>query len=256
MTSNLTCEALREDIIALLYDDGELAERSRARDHMAQCVPCRLEYAELKGVRKVLGGWDVPVAVVPKVVPISRPRVSWIPAGLAAAAGLVLGIGIAVAGRTTLIPGPAPAQTAAVTSSAPANSTASPTNTRFVSYDVLQDALNAQEAHHQAEIDDLRRSFFQTAAASAPAGSATKMVSNPSPATIEKLLRASEDRQARLFEARLSGLRTESDLQRQYDMAQIAAGLAYIDSRTGADAARTSELMKNLVRVTAKPRDR
>jgi hypothetical protein len=39
-------------------------------------------------------------------------------------------------------------------------------------------------------------------------------------------------------------------------MAQIAAGLAYIDSRTGADAARTSELMKNLVRVTAKPQDR
>ncbi|MEO8359487.1 MAG: zf-HC2 domain-containing protein [Vicinamibacteria bacterium] len=245
---------MREDIIALLYDDGELGERSRARDHLAQCVPCRLEYSELKGVRKVLGGWDVPIAVVPSVVPISRFGVSWLPAGLAAAAGLVLGIGLAVAGRNTLMP--ASTQTAAAISPAPANSTASPTNTRFVSYDVLQDALKTQEAHHQAEIDDLRRSFFQAADASAPTGNAAKMVSNPSPAVIEKLLRASEDRQARLFEARLSGLRTESDLQRQYDMAQIAAGLAYIDSRTGADAARTSELMKNLVRVTAKPQDR
>ena len=69
-------------------------------------------------------------------------------------------------------------------------------------------------------------------------------------------MKASEDRQARRLEARLANLRNESDMQRQYDMAQIAAGLAYIDSRTGADAARTSELMKNLVRVTAKPQDR
>jgi len=83
-----------------------------------------------------------------------------------------------------------------------------------------------------------------------------RTASNLSPQMIERLLKASEERQARLFEARLAGLRTESDLQRQYDMAQIAAGLAYIDSRTGADAARTSELMKNLVRVTAKPQDR
>lgn len=39
MTAPLNCEALRDDIIALLYDDGELAERSRARDHLAACVP-------------------------------------------------------------------------------------------------------------------------------------------------------------------------------------------------------------------------
>jgi hypothetical protein len=45
-------------------------------------------------------------------------------------------------------------------------------------------------------------------------------------------------------------------LQRQYDLAQVAAGLAFIDSRTGAEAARTSELMKNLVRVTSRPQER
>ena len=83
-----------------------------------------------------------------------------------------------------------------------------------------------------------------------------RSVSTMSPAAFESLLKASEARQARMFEARLAGLRNDSELQRQYDMAQIAAGLAYIDSRTGADAARTSELMKNLVRVTAKPQDR
>ena len=259
MTSTLTCEALRDDIVALLYDDGEPAERSRARDHMAQCVPCRLEYADLKGVRKVLGGWDLPLAATP-VKP--RPTFRWLPAGLAAAAGLVLGIGVTVAGRATFLPN-ADQVTSNATNQAPSSSQPAPSlaNAQFVSYDAVQEMLKNQEARHQAEIDDLRHSLIQVADSSAPAGATRpagvlKSASNLSSMTIEKLLKASEDRQARMIEARLSGLRNETDLQRQYDMAQIAAGLAYIDSRTGADAARTSELMKNLVRVTAKPQDR
>ncbi|MEO8501413.1 MAG: hypothetical protein ABI565_10900 [Vicinamibacteria bacterium] len=249
MTDILSCEALRDDLIALLYDDGDSAEISRARDHLAQCLPCRAEYSELKGVRKALGGWSLPLAAP---LPPARARVRFLPAGLAAAAGLILGIGIAVAGRNTFSPA---AQTTPRSANAPASSAAS---TQFVSYDQFQEALQTQESRHQAEIEELRRSLTSVSETdSGPAGRArVKTVSNLSPETIERLLKASEERQARLFEARLSGLRTESDLQRQYDMAQIAAGLAYIDSRTGADAARTSELMKNLVRVTAKPQDR
>jgi hypothetical protein len=240
---------LRDDLIALLYDDGDPAERSRAREHLAQCIPCRTEYSELKGVRKALGGWSLPLAT-----PIGKspgaPR--WITAGLAAAAGLVLGLGVAVAGRNAFFPvSSAPSSVASGATNGTSNGTPS-----FVSHDELQQMLRLQETRHQAEIAELRQSLTQVADTSAPAGAALKTVSNLSPSTIERLLKASEERQARMFEARLSGLRTESDLQRQYDMAQIAAGLAYIDSRTGADAARTSELMKNLVRVTAKPQDR
>ena len=248
MTATPSCEALRDDIIALLYDDGDPAERSRARDHLAQCVPCRTEYSELKGVRKALGGWSLPVAAT---LPQPRAMVRWFPAGLAAAAGLILGIGVAVAGRNTFFPSAEPGEVVAP----PA---AGASTAQFVSYDQLQEALKTQESRHQAEIADLRRALTNVSETSTGpiSGAQLKSVSNASPETIERLLKASEERQARLFEARLSGLRTESDLQRQYDMAQIAAGLAYIDSRTGADAARTSELMKNLVRVTAKPQDR
>ena len=253
MTVNLTCEAMRDDVVALLYDDGDLAERSRARDHLAQCVPCRAEYAELKGVRKTLGGWNLPLA---PPLPQARASARWFPVGLAAAAGLILGIGVAVAGRNAFFQGSA--EKAAVAAN-PATATArsgSATQAQLVSYDELQDLLRTQESRHQAEIADLRRSFIQATEASTSPGAPLKIASNASPATIERLLKASEERQARMFEARLAGLHTESDLQRQYDMAQIAAGLAYIDSRTGADAARTSELMKNLVRVTAKPQER
>jgi hypothetical protein len=248
MTVTLSCEALRDDIVALLYDDGDPGERARARDHLAQCVPCRVEYADLKGVRKALGGWDLPV---PAPLPQARPRVPWFQTGLAAAAGLVLGIGLAVAGRTTFFPAGAQATEA----SSPRN-TFNASASQFVSSEKLQEALSLQESRYQAEIADLRRSLTLVAESASgssnalPAG--TQRAGIPlSPASIERLLKASEDRQARMIEARLAGLRTESELQRQYDMAQIAAGLAYIDSRTGADAARTSELMKNLVRVTA-----
>lgn len=247
MTVNLTCEAMRDDVVALLYDDGDLAERSRARDHLAQCVPCRAEYAELKGVRKTLGGWNLPLA---QPLPQARASARWFPVGLAAAAGLILGIGVVGAGRNAFFQGSA--ETIAAN---PARSS-SAAQARLVSHDELQDLLRTQESRHQAEIADLRRSFIQGAEASTSPFAPLKTASNASPATIERLLKASEERQARMFEARLAGLRTESDLQRQYDMAQIAAGLAYIDSRTGADAARTSELMKNLVRVTAKPQER
>jgi hypothetical protein len=243
MTATLSCEALRDDIIALLYDDGDPADKSRARDHLAQCVPCRAEYSELKGVRKALGGWNLPIpAPLPQARP-SSPR--WFAAGLAAAAGLILGIGVALAGRGLFAPATSPATVATASASGAQ---------QFVSYDQLQEVLKTQESRHQAELADLRRAL--TASEPVANGRTSVQASTLSPAAFERLLKASEERQARLFEARLAGLRTESDLQRQYDMAQIAAGLAYIDSRTGADAARTSELMKNLVRVTAKPQDR
>jgi len=256
MTAPLNCEALRDDIIALLYDDGELAERSRARDHLAACVPCRMEYADLKGVRKTLGGWTLPVAAP---IPAPRAVAHRFPQGLVAAAGILLGIGLAVAGRSVFSPASSPSTI--VAESAPASSQAvqapqvSSATPQFVSYDELQNILKSQESRYQAEIADLRQTLTQVAETT-PQGAGARAVSNLSPATVERLLKASEERQARMFEARLAGLRTESDLQRQYDMAQIAAGLAYIDSRTGADAARTSELMKNLVRVTAKPQGR
>jgi len=240
----ITCEALRDDIISLLYDDGELTERSRAREHLAQCVPCRIEYADLKGVRKTLGAWSLPVTAQPAPV---RTAPRWLYTGFAAAAGLVLGIGITTAGRSAFAPVPQQAASAA----APA--AASDGRAQLVSFDQLQEALKAQEERHSLEIERLRQTLVQNTGSSPLA---PIRVSDGSAATFERMLRASEERQTRAFEARLIGLRNESDLQRQYDMAQVAAGLAYIDSRTGADAARTSELMKNLVRVTAKPQDR
>jgi hypothetical protein len=254
MTASLSCESLRDDIIALLYEDGDLAEKSRARDHLAQCVPCRLEYSELKGVRRALGGWSLPV-----VTPLRQSNTgrSWVPPSLTAAAGLILGLGVATLGRNALS---TPSDQTATHPSVP-TLTAEQNATALVSDDRLQEALKAQESRLQEEIADLRRSLTQTYEASASPVSQTQSTrpdsgSKLSAATIERLLKASEERQLRLFEERLASLRTETDLQRQYDMAQIAAGLAYVDSRAGADAARTSELMKNLVRVTAKPQDR
>lgn len=254
MTPSPDCETFHEAKVALLYDDGDVAERSRARNHLAQCVSCRADYAELKGVRHQLEGWRLPE---PAFVAAPKPRVAfrWLPAGLAAAAGLVLGIGVTTAGRGVLplLTGApsAPSQTAEAPSPA-----AVPGSGQFVSYNELRDLLEAQESRHLSEIAELRQSLAEISDLSAPEEGRGRAVSNLSTAAVQRLLQASEARQTKMVEARLAGLRTQNELQRQYDLAQISAGLAYIDSRTGADAARTSELMKNLVRVTAKPQDR
>ena len=247
MTSTSNCEALREDIVSLLYDDGELAERSRAREHLAQCVECRSEYSEFKSIRKSLSLWQLPVAV--EAPTPHRVERRWMNPALAAAAGLMLGIGAATVGRSAFTPGtaPAPAPIVSANAAAPAQSSTA----QFVSFNQLQDALKAQETRHVEEMERLRAVIENQTVSGTPV-----RVSDTTIASFERLLRQSEERQARAFEARLIGLRNENDLQRQYDMAQVAASLAYIDSRTGADAARTSELMKNLVRVTAKPQDR
>lgn len=253
MTFNPACEVLRDDILDLLYEDGDAAARTRARAHLAACVPCRIEYGELKGVRKSLGGWTLPAPVAPR--PVETPRAwrrQW-PAGLAAAAGLILGVGLAVSGRTyfdNLKTQPGASGPSSVASTTAANGAG------FVSREELVRVLNDQESRYQAQIAELRQTLTQAADTRIPASIARPASNSTEAASFERLLRASEERQARLIEARLAGFRSESDLQRQYDLAQIAAGFAYIDSRTGADAARTSELMKNLVRVTAKPQDR
>lgn len=267
--------------MALLYDDGAAEEKVRAKKHLADCEPCRAQFSSFSDVRSELAAWTLPSGTTSTTsaanairstsrgdvvrgafgerhqAPAPPPRVPvWASWGLAAAAGLTLGIGLSLTGRGLMerTPSGSPASTAANLTAQP--QTVLPVSTashNALSLSDVQSLLEAREQSHRAEIAELERRL--SAALSSP--SQHRVVgATTSQTEFDRLLRESEERQARFFEARLAQVKRDAELQRQYDLAQVAAGLAYIDNRTGAEAARTSELMKNLVRVNGRPQQR
>ena len=89
----------REKLIAYLYDEADANERRLVDAHLAECAECRDELRGLRGVRQDLLSWAVPEhESVWKVFVAPQPTIWWrqVPAwGLAAAATLVFGIGLA-----------------------------------------------------------------------------------------------------------------------------------------------------------------
>lgn len=89
----------REKLIAYLYDEASASERRQVDAHLTECADCRDELRAFRGVQTDLLAWDVPPhdsVWKPFVTP--QQTVWWrqVPAwGLAAAATLVFGVGLA-----------------------------------------------------------------------------------------------------------------------------------------------------------------
>jgi hypothetical protein len=119
----------REKLIAYLYDEASASERRQADAHLAECAECRDELRGLRSVRQDLLAWDVPdheSVWKPFVTPAATVWWKQVPAwGLAAAATLVFGLGMAggfaaralaaapIATQAQVTPQPAPVPTAA-----------------------------------------------------------------------------------------------------------------------------------------------
>ncbi len=89
----------REKLIAYLYDEADASERRQMDAHLAGCAECREELRSFRSVRQDLLAWDVPAhesVWKPFATPVITPWYRQVPAwGLAAAATLVFGIGLA-----------------------------------------------------------------------------------------------------------------------------------------------------------------
>lgn len=107
--------------------------------------------------------------------------------------------------------------------------------------DTLAASLRAQDQRHRAEIEALKA----TIGASRPGGEATLE-------DVRRLIRESEARQSVVLDASLRGLAERSDAQRRDDMAQVSAGLSYLEGRTGLQVARTTELMGHVLSASQK----
>jgi hypothetical protein len=102
----------------------------------------------------------------------------------------------------------------------------------------IAEALRAQDESHRAAL-----AAVEARLASRPAASAVALDD------IQRLIRESESRQAVLIDAGLRDLAERTDAQRREDLAQISAGLSYVEGRTGLQVARTTELMGHVLQV-------
>ena len=213
----MTCEAFREDMMDVLYGEAAPEVGRRFAEHHDQCQACRQELRDLKGVRRELGDWSLP-APARLGVPGRRAALpSWLPL----AATVLLSVGVSV----LLARGP-------LRAAPPASDTSSVTL-----------LLAALEQRHRQEIAQLRAALDQRAAV---------MDETTVLRRAQELIRESETRQGLVLQARLADLATRTEAQRRYDIAQMTAGLTYLDGKTGLQAARTTELVGQILQASAK----
>jgi len=216
----MDCDAFREEMIELLYEEAAPAVARRLDEHQAACRACRDELSSFRRLRRDLASWRTPpdLGRAPRRFSSSRPYLA-----MAAALLLLVTGGLAVRGselryeqgRFAFRLGRAPEPSA------------------------FSAALAAQEERHRREIDALRA----TVAASSEEATLRK---------VQRMIEESEARQATLVSSGLTRLEERTEARRQYDLAQVGAGLSYLDGKAGLQAARTTELMGHVLQASQK----
>ena len=216
----MDCDAYRDDLMDVLYGEADPATARRFQEHQARCAACREEVASLRRVRRDLDGWVLAPRVASRVKPLLRPRY------LAAAAAVLLSV---TSGALVLAKGELryPNGQVAFRVAAPAPEVAE-----------LRQLLREQEERHQQALLELRTA---QPAATAP-GDRDALLRE-----VARLVHESETRQSAAFAAGLNELADRTESQRRVDFARMSAGLSLLESRTGLQAARTTELMGKVV---------
>jgi hypothetical protein len=216
----MDCDSFRDEMMDLLYGEASPVVARRLQEHEAACRQCRDELASFRRLRRDLATWQVPPGLghAPAFLSSARPYL----AAAAAVVLLVLG-GLAARGsevryengRFAFRLGPAPQG------------------------DPLPAALAAQEERHRREIQALR------AALGSPRTDEEQTLRK-----VQRMIAESEARQAAFLNAGLSRLEERAETRRQYDLAQVGAGLSYLDGKAGLQAARTTELMGHVLQAS------
>jgi hypothetical protein len=224
----MECRILRDERLDVLYGEADAATRQRVEEHLAACEACREETTALLSVRQDLTAWSLPFGERP-LRALQRRFPSLVP--LAAALVAALGTAFVLSGSELRYDGgqlsfrlgrPAPA-----------------------SEKVLADQVATALAHER----QLEQQLVELKATSEGGLSHDdRMVL----ARVEEMIRESEARQARSFQATVARLDARSEAQRRYDLARVAASLAYLDGKNGQHVARTTELMGYMLEASQK----
>jgi hypothetical protein len=222
----MECNVFRDEMLDVLYGEADAATRRRFQEHQESCGGCREELSALRRLRQDLTAWPLPVQLRPRAA--GKARV-WQP--LAVAAGVILAVGAALGlsgselqygqGRFAFRLGRARAATLDGT---------------------VEQRLAALEARHREQMRALRAELTRVQDRDEEALLAR----------VSEMIRRSEARQTAWVGARMANLRDETEAKRRYDLAQVGAGLSYLEGKTGLQAARTTELMGHVLQAAQK----
>jgi hypothetical protein len=206
----MDCDTCRDQMLDVLYGEAGDSARRAVEAHHAACASCRDEMAAFRRLRRDLSSWSVPAVARPRRAPRLWP-------GLAAAAAALLALGAAVTWTGAELRRDERGWSFSV---------GRPSST-------LQVRLDEQDARHRAEIAQLRAALVAP-----PPADARALL-----AAAQELVDRSERRQDVRLQEALAGMSERYEAQRRYDLAQVSAGLSYLEGKAGLHAARTTELV-------------
>jgi hypothetical protein len=201
----------------LLYGEADAATRARVEAHLDECGDCREEIESLRRVRSSLRSWTIDERRT--TTQGRRPR--RLPLWLAAAAALLLGIGI---GSAVSLRGDA--------------------SLRRELADHEARALE-REQRHREEVARLRAALDTRPAA---------VDTDALLAEVEERIRRSQEAEEARLEATLEEWQSQVEARRRVDLARVAAGLSYLDGQYGQQLARTNQLMSYVLDAAVEER--
>lgn len=239
------CES-KELLVSFLYNEIDSASKREFQKHLATCVECRDELAELGATRAQIAAWTPPDAdlgfrIVRETESPTHRWFEFSPAwGFAAAAVLLLAIGAAVAnldvryGSDGLV-----VRTGWNHSADRAQQSAAGTVTP-VDWKASAEQLDRRVRELERTLSSRPRSGVQTAS--------TDAVNEALLQRVREIVGQSETRQQRVFTARLVDLTQEFDARRKLDLALIDQGMTRLQNTSGAEVRQYREYLNRLVR--------
>ena len=243
----------KELLVSFLYDELDPSAKRAFDIHLATCVECRDELAELRTTRGHLASWAPPEpdfgfrivrgAAAPPPAPRFRITPAW---GLAAAALLVVAVGAAIAnldvryGREGL-----------VVRTGWQHASGAP-----VSAERAGAGLTPVDWKAQAEALDRR---LQNLEQTISARSRTSAVQNASVSDmsdaevlqrVREMLGQSEARQQRALVARTDELTRDFDAKRKLDLVAIDQGMTRLQNTSGAEVKQYRDAIQRLYKAT------
>ena len=249
-TDRPMCDS-KEVLVSFLYDEIDPAAKRDFQKHLATCVECRDELAELGAARSQIAMWtppdsDLGFRIVREAESPKRGWFSLSPAwGLAAAAMLLLAIGAAVAnldiryGSDGLVVRTGWNHPTDIARQ-PAAAGLTP-----VDWKTSADQLDRRLRELERTMSTRQSSPVQNASVSE--------LSDQQVQRMREIVGQSETRQLRAFATQLADLTREFDARRQLDLAAIDQSMTRLQSTSGADVRRARDYMNRVIQASAFP---